>query len=259
MSNVSQLYDTLFSFESGKRKSVYPIHKQLILDDHYPDLLDWLVDQVKFSPQDRVFDAGCGTGYSLLKLAQNPGVSGMGISLAKEEVNFASLQAVQLNLDQQVSFTVASFENPIAGKFDKALAIESLKHVRDLETVLDNLSRSLEAKGTLIIADDFVLEDANPLLKKHQELWQVPGFDKLDRTVRCLEQKGHSVKQIELTKHVPSRPKWLLNTLIFLVGLLLFLAPKQHRLKLEIYLGGLILEQLYNFRQVGYFVLIAEK
>ncbi|MDW3194870.1 MAG: methyltransferase domain-containing protein [Cytophagales bacterium] len=259
MSNVSQLYDTLFSFESRKRKGVYPIHKSLYLDDRYADLLDWLMDQVKFSPQDRIFDAGCGTGYSLLKLARNVGVSGKGISLSKEEVAFARQQSQQLDLERQIAFEVASFDNPIAEKYDKVLAIESIKHVGDIEVVLDNLTESLETEGTLIIADDFVLEDVNVQLKQHKRFWQVPGFDKRERMVLCLEQKGFSVKQVDLSSYVTKRAKWLLSTLIFLVGLMLFFSPNQHRLKFEIYLGGLILEQLYNLRQVGYFVLIAEK
>ena len=111
----------------------------------------------------------------------------------------------------------------------------------------------------MIIADDFVLEKGSEELEEHKSMWKVPGFDLKNKTVICLEQKGFTVNQHELTSSVPIRSKALLSILIFLVRLGLFIAPVQHRLKLEIYLGGLLLEQLYNLRQVGYFVLIAHK
>ncbi len=258
MSQVSQLYDTLFSFEAGKHDSAYPIHKRLQLDVRYADLIDWLMDQVHFSEGDRVLDAGCGTGYSLVKLAKEKGISGKGISLSEREIAFARQKGGQLKLDRQVQFEVASFENPLTEKYDKILAIESIKHVADIEAIVSNLTNGLEEDGLLIIADDFVLEKGSDLLSKHEELWQVPGFDLRERTINSLEQKGWVVNQHELTKHVPKRSKSLLSLLMVLVRLVLILAPDKHRLKLEIYLGGLMLEQLYNLEQVGYFVLIAQ-
>lgn len=259
MNQVSRLYDTLFSFESAKHSTSYPIHKRLQLDVRYTDLLDWILDQVQISADDHVLDAGCGTGYSLLKLAKEKGVTGKGISLAKQEIAFARQQTNQLKLNQQIQFEVVSFEEPLTEKYNKVLAIESIKHVPNVEFVISNLIRGLKEDGILIIADDFILEEGSRTLDKHKKLWQVLGFDLRDRTVNRLEEQGLRVDQYELTTTVPRRSKELLSILIFLIGLVLLLIPARQRLKLEIYLGGLLLEQLYNHRQVGYFVLIAHK
>lgn len=259
MSNVSQLYNALFSFEAGKRQGAYPIHKNLHLDVRYSDLLDWLLDKVKFSPDDHILDAGCGTGYSLIKLATEKGVSGKGISLAEQEISFASIQVNDLELGPKVQFEVATFEEDITGNYNKILAIESIKHSSNFEAVLSNLAGALHEKGALIIADDFVLQEESQQLKKHKKYWQVPGFDKRERTINFLNRMGFQVDQFELTQFVPRRSEWLLDFLLSLVGLILRIIPKQYRLKLEIYLGGLILEQLYNHGQVGYYVLIAQK
>lgn len=259
MNQVSQLYDALFSFESKRHDTSYPIHKRLQLDVRYHDLLDWILDKVPCSSGERILDAGCGTGYSLLKLAKENQVSGKGISLSAQEIAFANEQAGQLGLNQQIQFEVASFEYSLNEKYDKVLAIESIKHVSDVELVISNLTDGLQEDGALIIADDFVLERGSADLDKHKKLWQVPGFDLRHRTVNNLKQNGYTVNEYELTTNVPRRSKELLSILIFLVGLVLIMVPTKHRLKLEIYLGGLILEQLYNLRQVGYFVLIAHK
>lgn len=259
MSQVSQLYDTLFSFESSKRSSSYPVHKRLLLDVADADLLDWLLGKVKFSYKDHVLDAGCGTGYCLLKLAKEEGVSGKGISLAKKEVAFAYEQAKQLDLGQQVEFEVASFEDPFPGKFDKILAIESTKHVANIESVLSKLADGLQEDGVLIIADDFVLDEGSKLLNKHKKFWKVPGFDFREKTVNELKRKGLEVNQFDLTQSVPRRSKFLLNMLIFLVSLALRVARKKHRMKVEVYLGGLMLEHLYNHGKVGYYAIIARK
>ncbi len=259
MSRVSMLYDTLFSFESAKHEKPYPVHKKLDLGQDYPDLLDWLVDKVDFSPADRILDAGCGTGYSLLKLAQEYGVSGKGISLADNEVAFAINQTRQMDLKQQVEFEVADFKDPLEDKYDKILAIESIKHTIHIEAVLANLVEGLEEGGTLIIADDFLKEDGDKSIITHKKFWQVPGFDLITRTVNFLKEKNMKVRQFDFTSGVSKRPKFSLYILLPILGFIILLSPKRHRLKIQIYTGGLLLEQLYNLGKVGYHVLLVQK
>lgn len=259
MNRVASLYDTLFSFESPKQNAAYPIHKQLNLGEVHADLLDWLMDEVRFTSVDQVLDAGCGTGFGLLKLVQETGVRGKGISLAEKEVAFANRAANQLGLHQKVQFEVADFNTKLTEKYEKILAIESIKHSEEIEIALSNFVEGLTNNGVLIIADDFVKVGEGNLLQKHKCYWHVPGFDHHTRTIGFLETKDMQVRQIEMTATVPLRPGRILSFLLFCINILLGLSRGGFRMQLEIYAGGLLLEQLYHQDKVGYYVIIAQK
>lgn len=259
MSPVSAIYDALFDFESFGRSSPYPVHKKLKLGTQYPDLLDWIRDHVSFSKKDHVLDAGSGTGYSLLKLCQAFDLSGMGLSLSASEVTFARKCAEEMGLDEKAQFEKGSFEVPISAKYDKILAVESIKHSQDVTAVLANLSKALVQEGVLIIADDFIVGESDSRVRRHQDHWHVPGFDRLSGTVDFLTGAGFEVTHFDLTEHVPKRALFWLNLLLILMTCIMPFSFEKRRVKFSVYLGGLILEKLYHLGKVNYHVIIARK
>lgn len=88
-------------------------------------------------PGSRVLDLGCGDGSLLAYLQEHRGCSGYGIELDDRNVLACvqrGVQVLQLNLDQGLSL----FEDQ---SFDVVLQIDTLQHLRNVETMLRETAR----------------------------------------------------------------------------------------------------------------------
>jgi len=257
MSEVSDIYNNLFNFESKKKSKTYPIHKKLNFEGQYDDLLDWVTDKVEFRAADQVLDAGCGTGYSLIRLAREKGVMGKGISVSEKEVEFAQMITEQKELQNQISFEKRSYDDSFEEGFDKIIAIESLKHSENLKSSLSNLKKHINRAGTMIIADDFIVNKTNNL-RDQAILWKSMSFMSLDEFKSILKDcygEEFQVKTIDMTKHVPIRSKFLLSLLVSVFTLFSKVVQKS-KVNLNTYLGGLRLELGYAKKNVKYCLLL---
>lgn len=253
MSAVEELFDRLFAFESRKHKAPYPIHKKLKLGDRM-ELTDWLLKHGTFIDGDAVLDAGCGTGHTLFSIASAVNIYGLGISLSQKEVAFAKSSSPFSN--KHLKFRKQSYDESFAEKFDKIIAIESLKHSLNLRHTLKNLLRSLKSGGQLIIVDDFLINESKRS-KQHKALWEAGSFITPVQLLTEIEQSGASMTaQTDLTPFVPVRSGYLLMILIGMVRLLINLIGKKHRRNLSTYLGALLLEQMYRRGEVKYQVVV---
>ncbi len=256
MGEVKEIYDQLFQFESKKRYDAYPIHKKLQLEEH-DDLIDWLMGEISFEKTDDVWDAGCGVGYSLIKLGPQIN-SGYGCSLSDEETAYAKTQATAQGLNEKLRFEVASFDDSSTRQYDKILMIESFKHTNNLEFTLRNVLSCLSPKGKLIIVDDFAQVE-NSSVKEHRKLWSAPNFCSVDHLIESIKSFGNfKIRFIDLTDKVPIRNTLLLNTSVLILKLISRVSMWQSQ-NVKTYLGGLLLEQLYSRHQVVYQAIIAER
>ena len=260
MNEVSELYNNLFSFEVKRQQGAYPIHKHLKLGAEYPDLLDWIMDKIDFQQTDNVLDAGCGTGYSLIKLAIEKGVQGTGISVSENEISYAKKQLKNRNIENQISFEKIDFDLPFSNKYDKILAIESLKHSPHFELTLRNLCNSLTDKATFILADDCYDNLNSKLFNTHAKLWHAKSHLSEERVKKAFYEIGDfEIRSFDLTDMVPIRSPLKIILHVFLVRLSVFLTHGSWKRNLRTYLGGLLLEKLYFKKQVKYMVLIITK
>lgn len=255
MNEVANIYDNLFSFESKKKGQSYPIHKKLKFD-HFKSIPDWLISEIEFNDGDRILDVGCGTGYTLFTLNQSKSILGKGISISPKEIAFANAQNESPNL----TFEVQDFDMQLPiGEFDKIIAIESLKHSKDIKALIDNFSKHLSSNGIIIIADDFIIND-NESLKRHKEYWKADSFCTLEVLKSYLKKSDtFDLRTLDLTDKVPSRSSLSLLLLIGFFSLLKFITLGNSNRNIKTYLGGLLLERLYALRKVNYNVLIAKK
>lgn len=259
MSDVSEIYDHLFSYEAKGKLRAYPIHKRLNLNGKYQDLVDLIISETTFNKTDKVLDVGCGTGYSLIKLGEQKKVSGLGISISNKEIEFAQYQIKSTYLEQSLKFRNMDFNASLGEVYDKIIAIESLKHSQNTSKTLDNLMSSLNKKGVLIIADDFIRGDKSAVNEKHKKYWKVPGFGLLDTLIEYFKVENMEVRQIDLTSSVPLRSSLKLNMMIIFIEFLLRICPLKYKVNLKTFVGGLFLEKLYNQGKVGYHLIFAKK
>ncbi|WP_020526733.1 SAM-dependent methyltransferase [Flexithrix dorotheae] len=261
MKRLSQLYDQLFEFEAVKQTKYYPIHKKLKFPgkNNGYDLVDWLMEKLEFRKGEFVLDAGCGTGNTLFRLAKEKCVKGKGISISKKEIEFANSWRAKENLKGEVEFRETSFDAPLKTKFNKIIAIESLKHSEQIKHTMENLADAISQNGKFIIIDDF-LEIPSPIATKQKQLWNANGFVSLKEMIALLEEnKAFEVVTYDLTSQVIQRPFSKLIFMLFWVRNIRFFAFGKFRLNLDIYLGGLLLELLYHKQQASYIAIIATK
>jgi ubiquinone/menaquinone biosynthesis C-methylase UbiE len=100
--------------------------------------------------EQKVLDAGCGTGYGLTILKDAGATRIVGVDISAEAVATAS-KAGDGERVEVVQGDVAAL--PFAdGEFDLVVCFEVIEHVEDRDTVLDELSRVLGPEGILCIS-----------------------------------------------------------------------------------------------------------
>jgi magnesium-protoporphyrin O-methyltransferase len=89
----------------------------------------------------RVLDAGCGTGAMATELAQR-GAQVVGVDISPQLIDIAK-RRLHPALAGQVDFQSGDMSNPALGRFDFALAMDSLIYYReaDIGRVIGNLSK----------------------------------------------------------------------------------------------------------------------
>jgi ubiquinone biosynthesis O-methyltransferase len=99
----------------------------------------------------KILDIGCGEGnVSLLLAKKNNNVTGIDIS--SEAISIARKKAKMLNLEKKANFFIQDAHRlKSTGKFDIAICIEVLEHVKDDNKVIKNIYRKLKKTGTLIV------------------------------------------------------------------------------------------------------------
>ncbi len=263
MSTVANIYDALLSFESKKNRGVYPIHKNIEKDDK--SLLECIVDKIEILDGMRVLDAGCGTGNTLFYLHEKHKISGVGISVSGGEVEFANSQ-IRKKGASDISFQERNFTSSLddLGQFDLIFCIESLKHSIDLEKAINNLSKRLADKGTLIIADDFLINQNEPdsEIRTHKELWSAPGFVSIDTIKKILSVTFMSEPVVDdYSKFVPLKNGLIRRIILTFLKVYVRILKRGSMLRTNVntYIGALLLESLYVKRNVGYYIIRIQK
>jgi len=258
MNEVADIYNNLFRYESRAKSSSYPIHKKLKFEDNRT-LLDFILDKVQFNVREYVLDVGCGTGHTLFYLHQSYDIFGTGLSISNDEVEFARKEVDRLELKDQIKIKLDNFDNDLSENYNKIICIESLKHSQNLMSTIENFIMNLSNGGTLIIADDFFVEQ-NTSSRKHTELWQVHAINELKNLLNINQFfDGIEIDSYNLSQYVPTKANWLLYLLILIIQLAIFLSYGRRKRNLKTYLGALLLEQLYRKKFVEYYVLIINK
>lgn len=260
MKKVSEIYDVLFKYESRSKKGYYPIHKKLNFPDGCEDIADWIISKNLCASFATVLDVGCGSGNTLFKLATLKQVSGLGISVSKQEIDFAIEQSKKNNLDHQLEFRKQSFDEPFGNeKFDIIIAIESLKHSENISLTINKLMCLSHQNTIFIIADDFLITPSRRS-KEQIDYWNTPSLMSIIRFREVLN--DYCLEKIQLyflTDFVDLKSTAHLKILIFAMKFLKIMVHNSKAVLIEVYLGGLILELLYCKREMEYCIVVAQQ
>jgi cyclopropane-fatty-acyl-phospholipid synthase len=79
-------------------------------------------------PGDSLLDIGCGWGGMLIYAAQKYGINGVGITLSKNQYEYADRKINELGLDNQIRVIYKDYRH-LNGSFDKVVSIGMFEHV----------------------------------------------------------------------------------------------------------------------------------
>lgn len=219
----------------------------------------WLADRIGPLDGAHVLDVGCGFGATLFTFAAR-GATGVGITASPYQVRRAREQARALGLGDRVRFVRQRFDAPIDGRFDAAVAVESLIHATDVDAVLANVAGALRPGGRFVALEDcsanVLPDDADTSLLC--ERWVLDRLQHTDEVRESLDRHGFRVRDtIDLTAQVAPRPAAVLDA-------------SERRLRrtrrwlpvgrdvVDAFLGGVALERLYARGAMRYLAWITE-
>lgn len=79
-------------------------------------------------PGESLLDIGCGWGGMLIYAAQKYGINGLGITLSKNQHEYANRKIKELGLQDQIRVLYQDYRD-LSGKFDKVVSIGMFEHV----------------------------------------------------------------------------------------------------------------------------------
>ena len=111
--------------------------------------LDTVCRYVQMQPGDRHLDIGCGWGPLVTHAAKNYGTTSTGITLAKEQAEWAHERAKNNGVAERVNVIVDDYRNLPARKYDKITCLEMAEHVgiKNFQAFLLQVRSMLEDDG----------------------------------------------------------------------------------------------------------------
>ncbi len=159
---------------------------------------------------EKVLDIGCGIGGSLIWLAENFEIKGVGINIVKKQIEIAKQLVREYRLDSKIKFYLRNFYDTgfSQDSFDIVWGLESVCYAEDKKALLREISRILKRNGRLIITEAFKKENISKkdqinLREKWLKNWAVPTIVKRAEFLKYLKELDFKdIKFFNITKNV---------------------------------------------------------
>ena len=104
--------------------------------------------KLMLKPGERFIDVGCGWGGLLIHAAKHHGITGIGVTLSKEQYLYANQRIAELGLQDQIEVLHSDYRDA-PGQYDKLASIGMLEHVgkRFIPTCMKKASELLVPGG----------------------------------------------------------------------------------------------------------------
>lgn len=225
-------------------------------------LHDLLAAALPLATLERVLDAGCGMGGTMLDLAARSAATFTGLTLSAQQADVGRRAIARAGLSQRVEILVRNYDRPPEQTFDAAIAVESLAHSPQPAASLRAIAARLAHGAWVAIVDDMPEPAARGShdLAALQRGWRLPVLASAMELGEAFARCGLSLAaDHDLTSDVRPRTLRRIATLERVNRLLRRLAPGSARHLLDSYHGGLALERLYRHGRMRYRLLVARK
>jgi cyclopropane-fatty-acyl-phospholipid synthase len=99
------------------------------LADAQRDKLDLICRKLDLQPGDRMLDVGCGWGSLAIHAAREYSVSVLGITLSREQAEYARKQVAEAGLGDQIEIRIQDYRDLDDGPFDAISSVGMAEHV----------------------------------------------------------------------------------------------------------------------------------
>lgn len=123
------ILDPMMTYSCG-----YQVYPDDTLEEMQLQKFELISRKLDLQPGDRLLDIGCGWGGMLRYAAKNYGVRGLGITLSKEQAQWAQQRIKEDGLDDRLEIRLQDYRE-MDGEFDKVVSIGMFEHVgREFQT-----------------------------------------------------------------------------------------------------------------------------
>ncbi len=121
----------------------------------------------------RVLDLGCGVGASLIRLAKQLDIEGVGVTLSPVQAARATEHIASAGLSERLRCIEQSYTDmpDELGMFDAAYAIEAFLHSPTPEAFFAQAAKRLKPGGVLIVCDDLLSDRGERTQAPHYRRW----------------------------------------------------------------------------------------
>jgi SAM-dependent methyltransferase len=224
---------------------------------------DRLLALAGLPPRPRVLDAGCGFGGTVFRWCEQIGGQYDGLTISRVQAGVARREARRRGWETHCRFFLQSFDQPLPGRYDGIVAIETLVHAPRPAATVAHLAAALRPGGRLLVVEDIppvaLGAEAGHELALLREHWGCASLPTVDDYRRSFAAAGLVLLHEEdLTAGVRTRPPRQLDRLERRYTRLRTALPwGPARAVLAAYLGGIAVERLYATGRLAYRLMVA--
>lgn len=132
--------------------------------------LDLVCRKLQLKEGEHIADLGCGWGGLLIHAAQNYGITGVGVTLSKEQVDYGNQRIAELGLQDRIRVEMKDYRE-LGGVYDKVASVGMMEHVgiRFVPGAFVKIKSLLKPKGIGLVhtIGNDVLRNADPWFDKY--------------------------------------------------------------------------------------------
>ena len=126
--DISNKFYDLFLDEKRQYSCAYFKNEDDTLEVAQNNKIDHIIKKLNLKPNQKVLDIGCGWGTLALDIAKKTQCEVVGITLSKNQLEYAQQKAKEMNLENQVEFRHADYRQ-LNEKFDRVVSVGMFEHV----------------------------------------------------------------------------------------------------------------------------------
>jgi len=126
--DISEKFYDLFLDEKRQYSCAYFKSKDNTLEEAQNNKIDHIIKKLNLKPNQRVLDIGCGWGTLAIDIAKKTQCEVVGITLSKNQLQYAKEKAREMNLENQLEFRPVDYRQ-LNEKFDRVVSVGMFEHV----------------------------------------------------------------------------------------------------------------------------------